>query len=161
MRKVIAIGEAIHMSIEKKLRSKPVRRAPVSPLAVELRVETAQREQGDFGLPKPKTPTFTPGLDVTHDEMVNQFLAADAEMQLRYPCGSLTGFGIMEEIEQERLAGKLKPFVEGEPIGCIKNWPRDPAPALKSEKDLYDERQKCMLELRRKNDETMDSILVR
>lgn len=66
---------------------------------------------------------------------------------------------IRDELADEFAEGRVRPFVEGEPIGTIRNQKRGPAPMLKTEKELYDERQKVLRELRIKNDEAMDAVM--
>jgi len=68
---------------------------------------------------------------------------------------------IRDEMADDYEAGKVRPFVEGEPIGVIHNQKRGPAKMLKTEAELYAERQKVLRELRVKNDEAMNTILKR
>ena len=63
------------------------------------------------------------------------------------------------ELADDYLYGRVRPFVEGEPIGAIRNQKRGPAPMLKSEKELYEERQKVLLELRQKNDDAITRVI--
>lgn len=141
--------------------------------AKRLRLETARIEQGDFGVKKavPVPPERQEPDDDPVDEgeeLLSQadidehnFLNPTIDDQVSRGGSSLTGMSIMEEIQEDRLNGTLQPFVEGEPIGVLKTWTRGPARMLKTERELYDERQKCLNELRAKNDAAIDAILNR
>jgi hypothetical protein len=52
-------------------------------------------------------------LDIEH------FLHPMVDGQITRPGSSLTGLSIREELADEYLTGKVRPFVEGEPIGTI------------------------------------------
>jgi hypothetical protein len=126
--------------------------------AQRLRAESARLERGDFAI---KTPAYLYEDDVSA-ELISEadidadtFLCPVVDAQLSRGGSSLTGYSIMEEIEEDMLNGKLRPFVEGEPIGVIKNWLREPAPMLKNEAELYNERQKELNELRAKNNASL------
>jgi len=173
-RKVISIGEAIHRQWEQKLKGQPVQPREMTDaekVAHRLRVEKKQREAGDFGIPKTRTDTFdysddendftTIDEDMTADVASEAFLCPSVDDQLSRPGSSLTGFSIMEELVQDRLAGKVKPFREGEAIGRIQNHKRGPAPMLRTPAELYAERQRELNALREKNDATIARILGR
>jgi len=76
-------------------------------------------------------------------------------VQLNQIGSSLTGLTIMEEIQIDRMTGKLRPFVEGEPIGVIQYHRRGPASAHKTRNDIMDDRQKELRERQRRNDATL------
>lgn len=140
-------------------------------LAKKLRLETARLEKGDFAVKKAMVVHADTSLDDDpgdDEPAISQadidefnFLNPTFDDQLNRGGSSLTGYSIMEEIEEDRLHGTLAPFVEGTPIGHIQNHKRGPAPMLKTEKELYEERQKELLELRAKNDAEIYSILNR
>lgn len=174
-RTVLNFGEALHAHLEKAMTKRATPTNAFLEEAKRLRMETTARERQDFG--KKTAPAVTDNGDrdagqalymggdsddTTHsDWMPTSSMSPDVTMQLNQVGSSLTGMSIMEEITEDRLHGKLRPFIEGEPIGCIQHWPRDSAPMLKTEVDLYNDRQKVMLELRAKNDAAMDAFLRR
>ena len=73
---------------------------------------------------------------------------------------------IAVEVEQLRLAGRLRPFVEGEAIGVLpRRVPRGRRiRTYTTSSDLkarYEKRQRELMELRARNDENIRSILER
>lgn len=128
--------------------------------AKRLRAETAAREAGRFAVKTPPTVTdnddqfMSSELDIV--EMRDGGLTPMVNEQLNQIGSSLTGLSIMEEIQMDRLAGKLRPFVEGEPIGACHNGPkRGPAPSLTTHNKIMDERQKELRERQKTNDRTL------
>lgn len=171
-RSVIAIGEAYHAALETTLKkgvpvSNRRRRNAAEEEALRLRVETAERERKDFGT---KTEThldsmeagFVNNDDSPQDEALRKFFSPEAYEQLSEPCGSTTGYSIMEEIAEASLNQRLRPFVEGEPIGVIQNHPKPTAArSIKTRAEIMDEHVKELHERQRHNDATLDALLKR
>jgi len=64
---------------------------------------------------------------------------------------------ILQEMFEEKMAGKVRPFVEGEPVGAYTPLPeRKPAVATRSIGDL---RQEALKLRRRKNQATLRRML--
>ncbi len=53
------------------------------------------------------------------DIEIEHFLHPPVDQQLTTPGSSLTGYSIMEELFEALTFNRLRPFVEGEPIGTI------------------------------------------
>lgn len=70
---------------------------------------------------------------------------------------------IMLEIAEERMAGKLRPFVEGEPIGVLPRLVRKRAltdtEVCKARNRRMEDHRREMLALRKSNDEDMRRLL--
>lgn len=134
--------------------------------AARLRAETAVREAGKFGKKKGAAPTDDSDLYMDDEALTNlpvstQGQECDASMQLNQIGTSLTGLSIMEEIQNDRNAGRVRPFVEGEPIGRIQQHVRKPAPMLMTRNEVMDERQKELRARQRRNDATLAKMLRR
>jgi len=166
-RNVIAIGEAIHAVVEQALKKgAPVsnrrqRRTAAEHEALRLRTETGEREARKFGKKQAKSLTdendsyMTGSEALDLDPVPGQSASPDVLSQLNQIGSSLTGLTIMEEIQIDRVTGKLRPFVEGEPIGVIQYHKRGPAPALKTRNDIMDDRQQELRTRQRRNDATL------
>jgi hypothetical protein len=165
-RNVIAIGEAVHTVIEQALKkgvpvSNRRRRTAAEEEALRLRTETGDRERLGFGKKRARAVTDESANYMTGAEMMDlnavpiQSMHPEVLMQLNDIGSSLTGLTIMEEIQIDRMMGKLRPFVEGEPIGVIQHHKRRAAPAHKTRNDIMDDRQKELRERQRRNDATL------
>jgi hypothetical protein len=175
-RKVIAIGEAVHTALEAVLKTgatmKKHTRTPAQEEALQLRVETARYEKQDYAT---KTPTVHnmhggaegetlqfPDAQLGAADLAEQeFLCPSVDDQLSRPGSSLTGLSIMEEIVEANHMKRMKPFIEGQPIGKIQKWTTGPAPALKTNNEIMEDRRKETLRLRAKNDRALDRLLER
>jgi hypothetical protein len=173
-RKVIAIGEAVHADWERLFkRGTPMseQRTPAQEEAKRIRITHAVVEQGNFGQKTPAATTFDdvesdddagpmPDLAPADVEVVH-FLCPSIDEQLDKPGSSLTGRSIMEEITEMYLNKTLRPFVEGEPIGCIpstkKKREKQPTEA-RARMITGQRRQDAMLRLRVKNDRMLKGL---
>lgn len=87
----------------------------------------------------------------------NTYHGIDESLEAWYTGAGLV-LSIMMEIAEEREAGTLRPFVEGEPIGKIQK--RKPfRPPLESPAQRYEQRQERLRTLRVKNDRAIARIL--
>lgn len=169
-RDVIAIGEAIHDVVEQALKrgtrmsGRKPRRTAAEEEALRLRTEAAQREQHKFGKKKAKAltdadPNYMGGDSQSNDPVPDQAQNPSVLMQMNQIGSSLTGRTIMEEIQSDRMNGKLRPFVEGEPIGKIQKHKRGPAKPLKTRNEIMDDRRNELRERQQQNDATLDRLL--
>lgn len=167
-RKILALGEEVHRLIERDVKrearvSNRQRRTAAEDEALRLRTETAQREQHGFGKKTSKAVTDESSNYMNDSEVLESWVP-DGELnptvlsQMGTMGSSLTGQTIMEEIADARWTGKLRPFVEGEPIGLIKTHVRKPAPMLKTRNQIMDERQKVLRERQQRNDRTLELL---
>jgi len=178
-RSVIAIGEAIHKVVEQALKGVPMQKKPTRSAAQEeakrLRIEQATRERADFAVKTPRRKSLdnmqSDSVDNDNvqggkfeeelppiDQALVEFQAPMIDAQLYRMGSSLTGISIMDEIHNDRLAGKLRPFVEGEPIGLIQHHKREPAPALVTQNEIMDGRRAQLRRRQKKNDRTLARI---
>jgi hypothetical protein len=170
-RSPIDFGKALHNLVEQQLKEVPrvkaqKQRTPAEEWALQLRKETARMERFDFavkaGLPFNNNGAFEEESEdelSPHDLMTEMTLAPSVTDQLNKTGSSLTGFTIMEEINEARLRGTLETFVEGTPIGACHNGPRPcPAPALKSHNEIMDDRQRELRQRQARNDRTLDRL---
>lgn len=103
-----------------------------------------------------KAPTLMEniGRDDPEFQSMAQYLEPGLDMTVRE---------IMHEIEEDRYHRKLKPFVEGEPIGVLPRLVRKPrlteAQFRKERNKRLDRQQEEMLTLRAKNNRTMKEVL--
>jgi hypothetical protein len=94
------------------------------------------------------------------DEEMEHFLGTPATGQMGAPGTSLTGYSINEEVAEMELLGTLRPFVEGEPIGCIRtDPPRVPPPSMLTRAEIMEGRRRQMLDARNRNDAVLESLL--
>jgi len=144
-------------------------KAPHNEMAVELVLEQRWLEDGVWSK---ATPTLNSvlGADDINALPMDELKPADVEIvrllqpslddQLDRVGSSLTGESIMAELHVDRLAGRIKPFVEGEPIGAYKLRPEPkPAPELRTPERIASDKRQEMLALRAKNDRAMARLL--
>lgn len=135
MTRILSIGVGVHKLIEERLKQgESVKRRDMTAAeqeAVKLRKDAKWKERNDWVAKKitdDQLEKWHPDLDdkmaelpSVNDLSVEHFLMPMVDQQLNTPGSSLTGYSIMEEIHEDRVMGKLHPFVEGEPIGACNN----------------------------------------
>lgn len=89
----------------------------------------------------------------------------DSEAVMNFATCSLTGRALIEEVRENIGLRLMRPFVEGEPIGACNN---QPPPRQVTDEELVqihnrwrEQDQKALLELRAKNDATLDRMEAR
>ena len=165
---VIAIGEAVHTAVEQMLKkgarmSNKRRRTPAEEEALRLRVETGARERLDFGKKTVRALTdedagYMAGEDVGGTAGGEWHEHPEAWQQLGSMGSSLTGYSVIEEIREDRMLGKLRPFVEGEPIGAIHYHECKPAPPLRTPEQIKEEEREALRERQKRNDRTLAKL---
>lgn len=127
--------------------------------ALRLRLDQAKQERlGDGARKVRKAVTDESPYYMTggHDE--GPFAESPATFQALNSAGcSLNGLSIIEEIKMEREQGKVRPFVEGEPIGYIQ-LPRAPARQRTHDEEM-EYRRASTLALRAENNRRMQEVL--
>lgn len=134
--------------------------------ALRLRRESCWLETGQWevktGVPGGADPTEAK-IEVTQiDCETERFLMPMIGEQLGKPDSSLTGFSVMCEIAEDYLSGRTSPFVEGEPIGCIRREPpRRAAPELRTHAEIMEGRREELHTRRERNDRVVEQLLRR
>lgn len=160
----LKIGEAIHRLMERRYKKGAPMKPTRSDMAKQLRIETSQRERGDF-VKKTQVPPTDADERYMSDADADEGgpggawgQQPDAALQMTQMGSSLTGYSVMEEITEDRLNGKLRPFIEGEPIGMIQKHDPKPAPMLKSKARIKEDERTEMLAMRKRNDTALDKL---
>lgn len=163
---ILLFGKALHAAVEKAIKEAPLvksvrkQRTPAEDEALRMRLEMERTAKLDFGIPTPKRITND---DSTLDQGFadieqGEFLAPQLDDQLSKMGSSLTGMSIMEEIQMDRIVGKLRPFLPG-PLGACHNAPRAcAAPSLKTHNEIMDDRQRELRSRQQTNDRILDQL---
>lgn len=161
-RSVIEMGVAVHRLVEATLKGtrSMTKKQPTTAKeeAKRLRIESAARESRQFGTKTAAAITDTDSQYMSDESVIDNGpggtfkLHPEVQEQLNSVGSSRTGYSIMEEIHSDRQAGKLRPFVEGEPIGTIKYHERKAAKPLMSAAQIKEEERAALRERQRRND---------
>ena len=143
---------------------------PHTKAALELNAEQRWLERGIWARKTARVADLN-GIDADTEVEQIELAPADVELlhftmptldaQLNKPGSSLTGMSIMEEIQSDRMHGKLRPYTKVEPIGAYeRREPNSPARPVNTDPNNQAElNRKEMLVLRAANDRAMERVL--
>jgi len=137
----------------------------LTPETIQLLREAKAHDAKDFAVPTQRTSTGSGG-DAFEEPAVDvfgsAFLAPTVEEQMNTPGSSLTGRSIIEELTEDRMNGKVAPFVSG-PIGAYVRTPKKKPLTDRQVQQIHnkwrEQERAIMLALRAKNDAAMVSEL--